>query len=302
MRHNRRVQSPSSPTPQKAWAVLDVVRWTTDRFTRHGIESARLDAELLAAHAFGLKRIELYTQFDKPLAEAELAKYRELVRRRLAGEPVAYLLGHREFWSLDLLVDARVLVPRPDTETLVEEALDRLRAWPAETALRLADVATGSGAVALVMAKEQPAAQVFATDVSPDALAVATANAIRLNLKVTFARGHLAGPLGPHAPFQLITANLPYIPSAEIPGLSAEVRSEPMLALDGGADGLDLVRELVGQAGPLLVAGGCLALEIGAGQSNMVVDLLRAHGFNDVRTRRDLGGIERVVSGLRGAS
>ncbi len=296
------MQSPSSPAPQKAWAVLDVVRWTTDRFIRHGIESARLDAELLAGHAFGLTRIELYTQFDKPLAEAELAQYRELVRRRLAGEPVAYLVGHKEFWSLDLLVDKRVLVPRPDTETLVEEALDRLRAWPGETALRLADVATGSGAVALSLAKEHPTARAFATDVSPDALAVATANAARLHIEIELGQGHLTAPLAAHAPFHLITANLPYIPSAEIAGLSAEVRSEPHLALDGGADGLDLVRELVGQAGPLLVEGGCLALEIGAGQAPAVAEHMRQQGFNDVRTRLDLGGIERVVSGLRGTS
>jgi len=140
--------------------VLDVLRWTTAHFEKHGVASARLDAELLAAHAFGMSRIELYAHFDRPLAAAELASYRELVSRRLAGESVAYLLGHKEFWSLDLLVDPRVLVPRPDSETLIEEALDRL-AGPA-AGLRIADVGTGCGALALALAKERPEAQVFA--------------------------------------------------------------------------------------------------------------------------------------------
>jgi release factor glutamine methyltransferase len=278
--------------------VLDVLRWTTGHFEKHGLATARLDAELLAAQAFGMARIELYAHFDRPLSAAELATYRSLVSRRLAGEPVAYLLGHKEFWSLDLLVDARVLIPRPDSETLVEEALDRLTGRTG--ALRIADVGTGSGALALALAKERPEAQVFATDVSPDALAVAQANAERLGLAVTFLQGDLAEPFTPG--FDLIVANLPYIPTAEIAGLSADVRSEPHLALDGGADGLGLVRRLVETAPGLLLPGGCLALEIGAGQASATAELLAAAGLHDIRARRDLGGIERVVSGVRGTS
>ncbi len=301
LRHNRDVlPTPSTSPPKTVWAVLDVVRWTTAHFEKHGLTSARLDAELLAAHAFGMSRIELYAHFDRPLAAAELASYRDLVSRRLAGQPVAYLLGHKEFWSLDLLVDPRVLIPRPDSETLVEEAFDRL-ADPA-AALRIADVGTGSGALALALAKERPEAQVFATDISPDALAVARANAERLGLAITFIQGDLDQPLALAGPFDLIVANLPYIPSADIDGLAADVRSEPRLALDGGADGLVLVRRLVAGAPDLLQPGGCLALEVGAGQAGAVKQLLRAVGFGGVRSRQDLAGIERVVSGVKGTS
>ncbi len=299
LRHNRNVlPTPSASPPKTVWAVLDVLRWTTAHFEKHGVASARLDAELLAAHAFAMSRIELYAYFDRPLGAAELAAYRDLVSRRLAGEPVAYLLGHKEFWSLDLLVDPRVLIPRPDSETMVEEALDRL----ADPDARIADVGTGSGALALALAKERPKAQVFATDISPDALAVARANAERLGLTITFLQGDLEQPLTPLGRFDLMVANLPYIPSAEIDGLAADVRSEPRLALDGGADGLALVRRLVAGAPEILHPDGCLALEIGAGQAGPVEELLRGAGFGGVRSRRDLAGIERVVSGVKGSS
>jgi release factor glutamine methyltransferase len=260
--------------------------------------SPRLDAELLAAHAFGLSRVQLYTQFDRPLLGPELTAYRELVKRRQAGEPVAYLTGHKEFWSLDLEVDKRVLIPRPDTETAVEEALGRLEEASSQTP-RIADVGTGSGAIALALAKSRPEAVVFACDVSPDALAVARGNAERLGLSVTFLEGNLADPLRSHDRFDLLVANLPYVRAGDIPGLAPEVRSEPWLALDGGADGLDLVRLLVAMAPEVLVPGGALVLEIGDGQAPATVALLRGAGFQDVRARADLGGIERVVSGKR---
>ena len=284
-------------SPAKVWTVLDVLRWTTAHFERHGLATARLDAELLAARAFGMTRIHLYTHFDRPLSPRELADYRGLVSRRLAGEPVAYLLGKKEFWSLDLQVDRRVLIPRPDSETLVEEGLERL-ADP-EAAWRIADVGTGSGALILALVKERPMAQSFATDISADALAVARANADRLGLPVTFLQGDLAAPLT--GPFDLIVANLPYVPSGDIQGLPADVRSEPLLALDGGSDGLELVRRLIETAPALLGPAGCLAVEIGAGQAEATAGLLAAGGFTDIRKRRDLAGVERVVSGVRGA-
>ncbi len=288
-----------------------MLRWTTSRFSQRGLTSPRLDAEVLAAHALSISRVQLYVQFDRPLEAAELAGMRELVRRRQGGESVAYITGKKEFFGIDLEVDARVLVPRPDTETLVDEALARLAAvgdapgglGDPPRAVRLADVGTGSGAVAIAIAKTaaktHPTLEVVASDLSPGALAVARQNAARHGVAVTFVEGDLDAPLGALAPFDVIAANLPYIASADIAGLAAEVRSEPLLALDGGADGLVLVRRLVAAAPGLLRAGGALALEIGAGQAPATAALLTAAGFTDVRQRRDLGAIDRVVSGVK---
>jgi release factor glutamine methyltransferase len=307
---------PPPTTPPVRWTVLEIVRWTTARFSQRGLASPRLDAEILAAHALGMSRVQLYVQYDRPLEAAELAGMRELVKRRQAGESVAYIIGKKEFFGIELAVDARVLVPRPDTETLVDETLARLAAArdlgeaglpDPPRALRVADVGTGSGAVAIAIAKTgvrgpaeaRAALEVIASDLSPDALAVARANAERHGAAITFVEGDLAAPLAALAPFDVIAANLPYIASADIDGLAPEVRAEPRLALDGGADGLALVRRLVAAAPDLLYAGGALALEIGAGQAAATADLLVAAGFTDIRRRRDLGEIERVVSGVK---
>jgi release factor glutamine methyltransferase len=300
---------PPSPPPAR-WTVLEVLRWTTSRFSQRGLASPRLDAEVLAAHALGISRVQLYVQFDRPLEAAELAGMRELVRRRQGGESVAYITGKKEFFGIELDVDARVLVPRPDTETLVDEALARLAAvgdagglGDPPRALRVADVGTGSGAVAIAVAKTtaktHPTLEIVASDVSAGALAVARQNAERHGVTINFVEGDLDTPLGGLAPFDVIAANLPYIASGDIAGLAAEVRAEPLLALDGGADGLALVRRLVTAAPGLLRAGGAIALEIGAGQATATAALLTAAGFTDVRQRRDLGAIERVVSGVK---
>jgi release factor glutamine methyltransferase len=287
--------------PAQSWTILEVLRWTTLRFERQGIETARLDAELLATRAFARSRVELYTHFDQPLAEAELAEYRALVKRRIAGEPVAYILGHKVFWSIDLAVDARVLVPRPDTETLVEQALELLaKRGPAAPPARVADIGTGSGALALALRSERPDDQVFAVDLSDGALAVARANAARLGLPVTFLEGDLVEPLAGVAPFDLVVSNPPYVPSQEIDRLAPEVRREPRLALDGGADGLAVVRRLAQDARAVLAAGGWLALEIGTGQADATTAVLRDAGYLDVGSRRDLAGTPRVIFGQRG--
>jgi release factor glutamine methyltransferase len=282
------------------WTVMDVLRWTTSRFEERGIPTPRLDAEILVAHALSVPRLQLYVQFDRPLLPPELAAIRELVKRRQAGESVAYVVGKKEFFGLDFEVDARVLVPRPDTETLVDEALERIGRAPVPDAPapRVADVGTGSGAIPVVLAKQRPDAAVFAADVSPDALAVARANAARHGVTITFVEGDLDAPLRAHAPFDLVTANLPYVRTGDLAGLAPEVRAEPSLALDGGADGLEIVRRLVAAAPALLAPGGALVLEIGAGQAEETARLCEAAGLTDVRKRRDLGAVERVVSAV----
>jgi release factor glutamine methyltransferase len=327
------------------WTLLEVLRWTTARFQQRHLPSARLDAEILIAAALGLGRVQLYVQFDRPLGPEELATIRDFVRRRQRGECVAYIVGKKEFFGLDLAVDARVLVPRPETETLVDEALSRWRERipappeveivsfalddaagddqvdPAEGAgaaavpppapaapsvpaapsapgpvPRIADVGTGSGAIVVALGRQLPGSELFAVDLSPGALEVARANAERHGLTVTWLEGDLATPLGGHAPFDLIVANLPYVPSGELASLPPEVRAEPHLALDGGPDGLALVRRLVAVAPGLLAPGGSLVLEIGAGQADAARRLLDQAGFTDARMRRDLGGIDRIVS------
>ena len=250
----------------------------------------------MIAAALGLSRVQLYVQFDRPLDAAELGVIREHVRRRQAGESVAYVVGHKEFFGLEFTVDRRVLVPRPDTETLVDEALARLRERAAETPPRIVDVGTGSGAIIVTLGQQRPDATLFAVDFSAEALDVARANAARHAVTVTFLEGDLTGPLGPHAPFDLIVANLPYVPSGDLAGLAPEVRAEPIVALDGGADGLDHVRRLIAASSPLLASGGALLLEVGAGQATRTVALCEAAGFVDARLRRDLGAVDRVVS------
>jgi release factor glutamine methyltransferase len=277
------------------WTILGVLNWTEQRFRERGLSSPRLDAQLLLADVLARDRVFLYTHFDQPLGPDELARYRGLIQRRLQGEPVAYLVGKKEFRSLMLDVDARVLVPRPDTETLVDVALALL---PAEAgAARIVDVGTGSGAVALALKKERPEAQLYAVDRSPDAAAVARKNAERLGLALEVLEGDLLAPVADKAPFALIVSNPPYIPSGEIAQLAAEVRREPRAALDGGADGLDVIRRLVKDAPPLLAPGGALALEVGAGQAAAVVALFAGDGrYTAATATPDLAGIERVVA------
>ncbi len=298
----------SEHSQKKDWTLLEVLQWTTGRFSQRGIASARLDAELLIAHALGINRVAIYTSADRLLSREELATIRAVIERRQSGLSVAAITGHKEFWGLDLHVSPEVLIPRPDTETLVEAALDQLvplhRDLPTEsisTDERILDVATGSGAIALALKKQRPKAAVLATDQSQKALAIARGNAERLRLAVEFFAGDLLAALPEDtAPFDLIASNLPYIPTGDIAGLPPEVRAEPHEALDGGADGLDLVRRLIAKAPLYLKPGGSLVLELGEGQADRVVVLFGASRFIQVGTRADLAGIVRVVFGRKG--
>jgi release factor glutamine methyltransferase len=276
-------------------ALVEVLQKSAALFKQKGVDSPRLDAELIVGHVLGLDRVTLYLQHDRPLGEAELDRIRELVRRRGRREPLAYVLGHREFWSLDLLVREGVLVPRPDTETLVEAALGLL---PEGERLYVADVGTGSGAVALAIAKERPEVRVFATDVAGEALHLAKENATRHELtdRVAVLKGSLLDAIPADRPIDLVVSNPPYIPTGDLDDLMPEVRDfEPRLALDGGADGLDVIRALIAAA---TRARRGIAIEVGKGQAPAVAALLTGAGFRDVATRKDLAGIERVVTAL----
>ena len=279
------------------WTVLKVLDWTKAKFEAEGVDNPRLDAELLLSSALGLPRIQLYARFDQPLTPEERDAARALVRRRLEREPVAYILGRKEFWSLEFEVSPDVLIPRPDTELMVERAL-ALVSPEAEAEAVVVDVGTGSGAVALAVKSERPRASVLASDVSASALAVARRNAERLGLAVEFQEADL----WPDAPprFDLVLANLPYIPTQEIEGLMPEVaRYEPKLALDGGPTGLLLIERLAGGLTQRLAPGGRALLECGAAQTEAVAGLLRSVGL-ETQVHPDLAGLPRMVEAAQG--
>jgi len=287
--------------PPPTWTIDAVLKWATDDFRSRGIDKPLLDAQVLLSHALSVSRTQLVIDAKKPLAPDELARFREMVRRRRAREPVAYLLGVREFYGRPFRVDKRVLVPRPDTETLVDVALARTEAR--SLSMRALDLCTGSGCVAITLARQRPTARVHATDISDEALAVARDNALRLDAyNVSFARGDLFEAVPASlAPFDVITANPPYIASGEIDTLDKDVRDfEPRLALDGGNDGLAVVRRIVDGAPGLLDAGGTLAVEVGAGEADATALLFESRGFRRVAITRDYGKIERVIDGIWG--
>jgi release factor glutamine methyltransferase len=279
------------------WTTLGVLDWTTQRFSDAGIAGARLEAQVLLAHVLGCTRTQLYTGFDKPLGEAELASYRGLIKRRLAGESVSYLVGETEFWGLPFHVDASVLVPRPDTETVIEVA--RVARPDRAAACRILDLCTGSGAIAVSLAKEYPAAQVVATEISAAAAAVARRNAERNAVadRVDVRTGDLFAPVAGEV-FELIVSNPPYVASAVIPTLSVEVRREPVLALDGGRDGLVFYDRICGAARAHLAPGGVLLVEHGYDQAEAVRARFAAAGFTGIALVHDLGKNPRVTWGI----
>jgi release factor glutamine methyltransferase len=280
------------------WTIARVLQWTTGYFEEKAFESARLDAELLISDALGLDRVGLYMNHHQPLQPSELSLIRERVRRRAAHEPVAYIIGKRAFYDIELKVDSRVLVPRPETEHLVERALKSLA--DIETA-RVVDVGCGSGCIALSIAKARPDDEVVGVDISADALDNARQNASDLDLgRVLWREADLL--LGVDGPFDFILSNPPYIASADIEELMADVRAfEPRLALDGGTDGLDLYRRLAVQAYERLEHGGTLMVEIGHDQGPSVSDIFRSCAFEEVVVHQDYAGLDRVVVGRRSA-
>lgn len=276
-------------------SVLEVLQTTAPYFQKHGIESPRLNIEHLLAHVLGKSRMDLYLEFDRPLDDRELGALRELVRQRAQRVPLQHLLGTVEFHGRVFASDPRALIPRPETEQLVERVL--ALGLPADA--HCVDIGTGSGVIALTLAAQWPEARIEAVDRSPAALALARENAERLGLaaSVEFLEGDLLGPCG--GPYDLIVANLPYIPSGDLPGLAPEVRQDPAAALDGGADGLDLVAACIAQAPAKLKSGGSLALEIGEGQAARVRELCEGAGLAQVEVLPDYQQTERFVIARR---
>lgn len=284
------------------WTIQRLLAWTTDFFRERGIESPRLDAEVLLSALLGRDRMYLYVHFDEPLEPEELARFRGYVKERAAHVPLAYVLGRREFMGLDFRVTRDTLIPRPDTELLVQCAVDFLRARAAEGRddLTLADIGTGTGAIALSVLHYTEGTRADVVDISPAAAEVARENAERLGLaeRIEVHVGDLTAPLAGRS-YDVILSNPPYIPTADIATLMPEVRShEPHLALDGGRDGLTIYRRLAADAPALLRDGGMLAVEVGINEARDVAALMEMHA-RIVRTEihKDLGGIERVVVG-----
>lgn len=277
----------------KTWTIRDVLDWAARDFAARGIESARLDAELLVADALGVDRIGLYLDLNRPLREAERSAIRPRVARRRSREPVAYILGYRDFYGRRFEVTSDVLIPRPDTETLVEHALDAI---PAELPCRVVDVGTGSGVIAITLAHARPRASFVATDVSEAALVVAERNAAKLGVgdRIELQHADLFGDTGP---YDVIVSNPPYVRTGELETLQPEVRDhEPSTALDAGDDGLDVIRALFRGATDTTKPGAHLLIEIGAGQAEGVSELARdsAH-FELEAIHPDLNRIPRVV-------
>jgi release factor glutamine methyltransferase len=273
--------------------VLEVLSSTTGYFQKRNIDNPRLNAEHLLAHVLGRKRIDLYLEFERRLPESELAPLRELVKRRGAGEPLQHLLGTVEFYARTLRCDKRALVPRPETEQLVELLISHLKTETAYS--RMVDVGTGSGVIALTLAAEFPKAEIVGVDISEDALTLASENAERLGLvdRVQFLRSNLLESVQPG--FDVIVANLPYVSTEDRQNLSREVLHDPEVALFAGVHGDELVRQLIAQAPSWLRPGGMLAMEIGIGQSETLVAALAEKNYRDIWTEKDYSGVIRFL-------
>jgi release factor glutamine methyltransferase len=284
------------------YTVGEVLNRTAKYLKEKGFENSRLNAEVMLGHILDRARIGLYLEYDRPLSDAQLGGYRALLKRRLSGCPLQYVTGNTEFYSLGFEVSSAVLIPRPETEILVEAVVKRLARLPGP--LEAADIGTGCGAIAVTLAVHLPQARLWATDRSPEALAVARANAERHGVsdRIQFARGDLFAPLGgrEHS-LAAVISNPPYVPTPQLRQLPIEIRDhEPVMALDGGHDGLDVVRRLISQAAGFLSPGGLLALEVGAGQAVTVGAFLEQQArLRPDGVIQDYAGHDRVILARR---
>ncbi|GAK57997.1 modification methylase, HemK family [Candidatus Vecturithrix granuli] len=287
---------------EKQWTILEILQWTTTYFQEKGVQSPRLTAELLLAHTLQQERMYLYVHYDQPLEPEERKQFKTLILRRIQGTPTQYLTGVQEFWSLAFRVTPAVLIPRPETEHLVELAVELGRSFSQPAIL---DLGTGSGAIAISLKHELPHANIYASDVSEAALTIARENAQSLlpaGRQMTFFQGDLFAPF-PEMTFDLIVSNPPYISELEYAALTCEVRDhEPKLALYAGKDGLDVYRRLIAGAAAHLNPHGVVLVEIGCGQQDAVVQLFEQQHFSIERIVKDYAGIARVIAARKSSS
>lgn len=286
--------------PPETWTILKLLKWTTAYFKSHHIEQPRAAAEILLAHTLGIGRVDLYVQYDRPLESHELEVFKRFIQRRIQREPVAYIVGKKAFWSMDLKVTPDVLIPRPETETLVEAALTIIPPEPGSASLKILDLGTGSGAIVLAMASERPVHRFYAVDRSEKALAVALDNArmLDLNKAITFLQGNWFDSVRELVHyFDVIVSNPPYISSHEYKALPPEIAQyEPREALDGGSDGLDAIRLIIKETARYIVPGGRLVFEIGYDQWAAVEKLIEGSGaYSEWAVIKDYSGHDRVV-------
>ncbi len=286
---------------EETWTIRKVLGWTTGRFEKADIDAPRLTAEILLAHTLKVDRIKLFMELDRPLQKDELSEFKALIQRRMQFEPTQYLTGFKDFYNRRFSVDPRVLIPRPETELLVEGVLQLL---PKDAPSRVLDLCTGSGCIGITIAAERPQASVWVTDLSKGACEVAAANAEKHQVasRVSVLQGDLFAALPAGVRFDLVVSNPPYIKRADLPGLQKEVRQEPTQALDGGTDGLAFARAIAEGAHAALKPGGWLALEIGDEQGEAVRQVLTRSGYHAVRVDKDLSRLDRLAFAQESAS
>lgn len=286
---------------ETVWTIMKIINWTKQYFEAKGVENPRLDAEVLLCAVLKCQRITLYVDFERPLSEDELSLYRQYVQRRGNFEPLAYILGEKAFMRNTFKVTPATLVPRPETELLVESVVKAASLLRPDGDAKLLDIGTGSGAIIVSLLDYLPQAKGVGVDISVDALVVAKENADRIGVsqRIGFVRSDVFSKLPTEKKFDIIVSNPPYIPAADIAALDKDVQQEPRKALDGGADGLDFYRRITSEASAHLAEEGLLAFEVGAGQAQAVRSLCQAAGFALTAVRRDYAGIERMVFAVK---
>ena len=286
------------------WTIMKILNWTKQYFEAKGVENPRLDAEVLLCAVLKCQRITLYVDFERPLSEEELATYREYVRRRGNFEPLAYILGERAFMRNTFKVNKATLVPRPETELLVESLVRIAPLLKREGDVKILDIGTGSGAIIVSLLDYLPNAKGVGVDISVDALIVAKENSEKIGVtgRIGFVRSDVFSKLPLEKKFDIIVSNPPYIPAGDIAGLDKDVQQEPRGALDGGADGLDFYRRITAEAMEHMAEEGVLAFEIGIGQAAAVQQLCLDAGFVKTAVRKDYAGIERMVFAVKAAT